>query len=207
MKRVFIVLTLCLIAEYFAFQMHTNHPLIRPPYFHTLLLCIQMGMCWAGVESARWLLRRSPIAGDEGVQSDWSRLWLWVGPPGGLLLTLACFLGSWVASLSDSRLAGPLVVAHICGGALAWLVAGFWTLPEALSDPDITAKERMLAMAGIATHALGFLAYFIYYPATTVPFVALLGSALFFFFLLFYLGMTCLTWAVIFQIWPAAKSR
>ena len=207
MKRVFLALSLSLAAEYWAFQLHTNHPLVRPAYFHTLLLFIQLSMCWSGIEAARWLLRRSLASTMEGVESDWVRLWLWVGPPGGLLLALACFLGKWADIISNTRLAGPLVVAHLSGGAVAWILAGFWTVPQAVTDPGMSNWERTLAFLGVVSHGLGFLAYFTVYPAATLTFAMLLGSALAFFYLLFYLGATCLSWALIFRFWPSAKPR
>ena len=140
MIRVFLSLVLAMVAEYYAFYVYRSHPLVRPAYFQTLCLVIQMSMCYSGIEAARWLLRHSPAAKAKGIESDWAKLWIWMGPPGGILLTLACLLGSFADHISESRLAGPLVVAHISGGALCWLIGGFWAVPLAFGDPQMTLR-------------------------------------------------------------------
>ena len=201
MIRILLVILLAVAGEYWAFQLYRTHPLVWPAHLQTLMLLVQMAMCWSGVESARWLLRKSPVARMPGVESDWVRLWLWVGPSGGLLLCLACFLGKWAYSVSDSQLAGPLLVANISGGAVCWLIGGFWAVPEAFSDKGMTNRERILALTGLLFHSLGFWIFATVYPANTLPhetspLILLLSSALFFFFLLFYLAVSCAVWSV-----------
>ena len=186
--------------ELWAFQVYRNHPLLLPEYFKMVLLCIQFIMCWGAVDAARWLLRRSPAARRSGPVSDWLRLWLWVGPSGGALLVLACLIGRWTDSISTSRLAGPLVVAHISGGALAWVLAAFWAVPELFGDSQTTLFDKLMALAGIAAHALGLWVYLRVYPGSTLSLVTLVAPMIYFALLLYYVLAATLVWDVFFRV-------
>ncbi|MGE0491549.1 MAG: hypothetical protein AB7S38_20225 [Vulcanimicrobiota bacterium] len=207
MLRVFAMFLVVTGLEVFAFWIHREHPIIKPDYWKTLLLFAQLGMSWGGLEACRWLLRRSPVAKLKGPVNDWTKLWLWTGPIGGLLLTKACLLGYLVHQYSESKLAGPLVVGHICGGALLWLVALPWAIQDVLADETIGLREKILLNLGIGSHLIGFVVYFTVYPAQTVPVVSLLSSLFFFYFILYYLMMVQLKWSLIFRFWkPSAEA-
>lgn len=205
MSRVFILYVAVTVLEFIAFWVYREHPIIRPDYWNTLLLVAQLGMCWGGVEAARWLLRRSPVAGLPGPTSEWTKLWLWAGPPGGLLLGVACLLGMLADQATSSKLAGPVVVAHLSGGAVLWVIASFWAAPDLLRDPESGHLERMLLNLGISSHILGLIVYFTIYPAQSVPFVSLLVTVFFFYFLLYYVMLTMMCWALVFRVWKPAN--
>jgi hypothetical protein len=172
--------------ECWAFQVYRSHPIVLPDYFKMMLLGIQFLMCWGAFDSSRWMLRRSPIARRPGPTSDWLRLWLWMGPSGGTALLAACYLGRWVDSLTTSRLAGPLIVAHVSGGALAWMVAAGWALPELLSDPVATAGNKGMALAGLLFHGLGLYIYLTVYPGSLGAVFGLVAPITYFALLLYY---------------------
>ncbi|MBI3928923.1 MAG: hypothetical protein HY319_25500 [Armatimonadetes bacterium] len=203
MKRVALLFLFVTALEWVAFRIHRNHPLVWPEYFSTVLLVIALVTCWAGIEAARWLLRTSPAARMPGPISDWTRLWVWIGPVGGALLCLGCLLGSLANKISPSHLAGFLVVGHFSGGALAWVAALPWAAPDLYRDPDAGYVEKTLLNLGLFTHALGFLTFFLVYPGTHPEFSIgwLLASAYFFNFILYYLMVSVLCWAAIFRFW------
>ncbi len=201
MVRIVFVFLVVTVVELFAFWIHREHPMVKPDYWKAVLLTAQLGMSWGGVEACRWLLRRSPVAQLKGPENDWTKLWVWTGPVGGLLLVKACLLGYLADTYADSRLAGPIIVGHICGGALLWLLCLPWAMPDLLNDPEITIRERLLLNFGIASHLLGFVVYFTVYPGQSVPLVSLLSSLFFFYLLLYYLMLCMIKWAVIFRFW------
>ena len=195
--------------EFWAFNIYRDHPLGgRPAHFHVLTLVIQFLMVWAGVESARWLLRRSPASRAQGPFSDMTRLWIWLGPWNGLLLGLACLAGSRVADSDLGPLAGFLVVAHFSGGALLWCLASAWTIPDLFVDSEVSWRDRAMALAGTLSHALGFAAYALVFPAARTPLrlavhpvLYLVLTSLVFCYLMFYIYAGMLTWGAIFQLW------
>lgn len=206
MKRLLFLLVVVTGLEFWAFKIHSNHPIQHPSVFDPLLLTIQLAMCWGGVEGARWLLRRSPIRNRTGPESEWTKLWLWVGPPGGVLFCLAILIGKIAYEMSTHRLAGPIVVAHLSGGAVIWLLCSLWTFPEVLADSQCKPIDKALAVTGMVTHLVGLALYGNLYPAETIkgPWMVLLASAVLFYFLLYYVWVSCLAWAVFFK---AARKR
>ncbi|MEW6278363.1 MAG: hypothetical protein AB1758_07070 [Candidatus Eremiobacterota bacterium] len=193
----FVFITLC---ELVAFAAYRNHPLAQPGWFGPLLDAIKVAMCWGGVEGARWLLRKSPIA-RKGAGNDWSRLWLWVGPPSGLLLALACVLGWCVAQVQVGRLAGPLVVAHAAAGALSWLIAAPWVVGDLFRQTTSACVERRVLYLGIFFHLCGLTLYAWLYPARTMPPLALVGSLMFYYFILYHLMVSVLLLGGLFRLW------
>jgi hypothetical protein len=196
-----LLLPLMLALEFWAYKVFRDHPLSQPAYFNVILLLVQVVMTWAGIESARWLLRRSVVSKAKGPFEDHVRLWVWIGPFGGLWLTAACLLGGWLAeSPSFGPLAGFVVVAHFSGGAVLWTLGSAWVLPGLMADPDTTLRDWFLAIMGFMSHVLGFTAYYLVFPALRTPLklvhplAYLVGTALIFCYLAFYVYAAVLTW-------------
>ena len=207
MKRVITIFAVVTLLEIWALIIFRGHPLVRPEWFSTLLLVIQLLMGLGGVQACRWLLRSSPIARLEGPQRDWTKLWLWSGPVGGLLLVKACVLGKLVAGYFNSLLIGWLVTAHIAGGVVIWMVALPWALSDLFSDRTTGFRERLLMQLGIASHILGLAVYLGFFPGRELKPVSLLAAVYFFGAILYYLMSVTVTWAFIFRFWqPKALS-
>ncbi len=195
-----LLLPVMLALEVWAFKIFRDHPLDRPPSFGILTILVQALMTWAGVEAARWLLRRSAVSKARGPYEDHVRLWVWTGPFGGLWLGAACLVGAWLAETIYGPLAGFVVVAHFSGGALLWVLASAWVLPALMADPDTTMRDWLMAITGFMSHVLGFAAYALVFPAMRTPFprmhpaLFLVGSGLIFCYLAFYVYACVLTW-------------
>ena len=205
MKRVVILLGAITILELWALYVFRGHPLVRPEWFGTLLLVIQLLMGLCGIRASRWLLRRSPVAGLEGPQRDWTKLWLWCGPPGGILLIKFCLLGKLAAVYFNSLLIGWLVTAHMAGGAVVWSIAMPWAISDLLSDPDTGFRERILMQVGIASHVVGLAVYLGYFPGADLKPVSLLAAVYFFGAILYYIAAVMVQWAFIFQFWKPTR--
>ncbi len=201
MKRIFILTVLITFLEVWAFVVFRSHPLTRPEWFPTLLLSIQLLMGLGGIYSARWLLRDSPIAKLEAPFSDWTKLWLWCGPLGGLLLVVACLLGQLATENTNTILAGLVVTAHIAGGAVLWTVALPWAVADLYNDEAAGFRERLLMQLGIASHVIGFSVYFGFFPGREVPPLSVLGAVYFFGFNLYYIMLVSIGWNTIFRWW------
>lgn len=201
MKKVVSMFVVITILELWALYLFRGHPLVRPEWFGTLLLIIQLMMGLGGVYACRWLLRSSPVARLEGPQSDWTKLWLWCGPLGGILLSIFCVLGKVVAAYTHSTIVGWMVTAHIAGGAVVWVAGLPWAVSDLFDDSTTGFRERLLMQLGIASHVLGFAVYFGFFPGRDMKPVSLLAAVYFFGSILYYLISVTVTWNVIFKFW------
>ncbi len=191
----FIVITAM---ELYAFFAYRSHPIVQPAWFGHLLGAIKLAMCWGGIEAARWLLRQSPIA-KRGAGNDWTRLWLWLGPPSGILLVLACLLGYLATLVTPGRLVGPLIVAHAAAGALSWLIAAPWVLKEIFGSTS--RLEKGVLFAGLLTHLTGLAVYYTFYPGERLNPLSILGSLFFYYFIAYHVMLSCLMLAGLFKFW------
>ncbi len=208
MKRLVFLFIAVTLAELFAFQVFRDHPIRRPAYFSGLLTCIQFLMCYGGIESARWLLRRSPAAEAAGPESDWARLWLWLGPPGGVLMVLSS-LAAWIASNQSPSWVGPaILLAHAAGGGIVWLLASLEMLPKLA---QVSASSRrlcgLLAASGLLSHLLGIYFYAKFYPAGQLQVGLFVIATLLFYFVFYYIWAACLCWSVLFRFWKPAPAQ
>ena len=201
MKRVYTVGLVVLALELWAYSVFRGHPLVRPEWFSTLLLVIQLLMSLGGIYAARWLLRRSPVSKLDGPRSDWTKLWLWCGPIGGLLLVKACVLGKLAVDHTGSLLPGLVIAAHIAAGAVVWTVALPWAVSDLFADPTTGFRERLLMQLGIAAHVIGFAVYIGFFPGREVPPLSLLGAVFIFGFNLYYIMTVAVSWSIIFLFW------
>lgn len=201
MKKVLSALILITALEIWALFIFRGHPLVRPEWFSTLLLLIQLMMGVGGVQACRWLLRSSPVSKLDGPQRDWTKLWLWCGPVGGLLLAVACVLGKLVAGYFSSVLIGWAVTAHIAGGAVLWTVALPWATSDLFNDSTTGFRERLLMQLGIASHVFGFAVYLGFFPGSEVKPISLLAAVYFFGFILYYLIAATVSWWILFKFW------
>lgn len=201
MKRVYTLGLIVLALELWAYSVFRGHPLVRPEWFSTLLLVIQLLMSLGGIYAARWLLRRSPVAKLDGPRRDWTKLWLWCGPIGGLLLVKACVLGKLAVDATGSMLPGLVIAAHIAAGAVVWTIALPWAVSDLFADPTTGFRERLLMQLGIAAHVFGFAVYIGFFPGRDVPPLSLLGAVFIFGFNLYYIMTVAITWSIIFLFW------
>jgi hypothetical protein len=200
-KKVLATLAVITILELWALFVFRGHPLVQPEWFGTLLLIIQLVMGLGGIYACRWLLRSSPISKLAGPERDWTKLWLWCGPVGGILLAAACVLGKVVAGYFNSVLIGWIVTAHIAGGAVIWTIALPWAVSDLFSDSTTGFRERLLMQIGIASHVLGFAVYLGFFPGKDLKPVSLLIAVYFFGSILYYLIAVAVYWAFLFQFW------
>jgi len=161
-----------------------------------------------GIESARWLLRRSPAAEAAGPESDWARLWLWLGPPGGVLMVLSS-LAAWIASNQSPSWVGPaILLAHAAGGGIVWLLASLEMLPKLA---QVSASSRrlcgLLAASGLLSHLLGIYFYAKFYPAGQLQVGLFVIATLLFYFVFYYIWAACLCWSVLFRFWKPAPAQ
>ena len=201
MKRVYTLGLLLLALEVWAYTFFRDHPLVRPDWFSTLLLVIQLLMCVGGIYAAKWLLRRSPIARLEAPMRDWTKLWLWCGPIGGLLLAKACVIGKFVADGSGTLLPGLIVVAHIAAGAVVWTAALPWAASDLFADEMTGFRERLLMQLGIASHIIGFAVYIGFFPGREIPPLTILAAVVIFGFNLYYIMAVAVGWSFVFRFW------
>lgn len=201
MKKVLATLGFITILELWALFLFREHPIVRPEWYGTLLLVIQLLMGLGGIYACRWLLRVSPISKLQGPERDWTKLWLWCGPVGGLLLVKFCLLGKFAAAYFSSVFIGFLVTAHIAGGAVIWAIALPWAVSDLFNDPTTGFRERLLMQLGIASHILGFAVYLGFFPGKELKPVSLLFAVYFFGAVLYYLIAVAVHWAVLFRFW------
>jgi hypothetical protein len=201
MKRVYTVGLIVLALELWAYSVFREHPLVRPEWFGTLLLVIQLLMSLGGIYGARWLLRHSPIAKLEGPRRDWTRLWLWCGPIGGVLLVKACILGKLAADASGALFPGLVIAAHIAAGAVVWTVALPWAVSDLFADETTGFRERLLMQLGIAAHVIGFAVYIGFFPGRDVSPLTLVAAVFVFGFNLYYIMNVAIVWSFIFKFW------
>ena len=201
MKKILATLLTITVLEIWALSVFRGHPLVRPEWFPSLLLVIQLLMGLGGVYASRWLLRYSPVSKLEGPSSDWTKLWLWCGPVGGFLLIKACLLGKIVAAYFSSSIIGWAVAAHIAGGAVIWAVSLPWAVSDLLRDHRAGFRERLLMQAGIASHILGFAVYIGYFPGPDLNPISLLAAVYFFGAVLYYIMAVAVQWAILFKFW------
>lgn len=162
-------------------------------------------MCVGGVESARWLLRRSPAARAAGPESDWVRLWLWLGGPLGLglvgVLGLSWAISGWLSPKVDLLLMG-----HFVPGALLWLGGALWAVPELVRGRELARPlTRRLVALGACTHGLGLALYLWVHPGLlrgpwkvdVGVLVTLLGQYQFLFYAVLAGG---LAWGLVFRL-------
>lgn len=186
-------------------------PSLRPGWYPASLSAIAILMCVGGVESARWLLRRSPAATAPGPASDWTRLWLWTGVPGGLFLVLGLLAG-WVLSPWLPPKTSLLLLGHFVTGAVLWLGASFWAVRDMLSRSWTSPLPKRFMLAGLGLHGLGVGLYLWVYPALLRgPWkvdLGLLFSLLgHYYFLFYYVLVAGLAWGLVFRFWlpPVAE--
>jgi hypothetical protein len=202
--KVLLALIVSLALELWAFSIYRNSPLSKPAHFHTIVLLIQLVMCWSGLEGARWFLRRSQFNQQSRVDSDLTRLWIWMGLPSGLVCSVTCLLAMWLQGLSNSVVVGPLVLAHSAGGALTWLSGCYWALPKCISSKELSIQEKILVALGFLSHAIAGAVYWYIYPGATIPLAALFLSLIPFFFILFHIAL-CSSFYYIYSV--VAPSR
>jgi hypothetical protein len=200
-RRVKIILIIITLLELWALYIFREHPLVRPEWYGSLLLGIQLLMGVGGVYACRWMLRKSPIGKLEGPKRDWTKLWLWCGPLGGLLLVKFCILGKLFATYLNSIFVGWLVTAHIAGGAVIWLIALPWAVTDLFNDETTGFRERLLMQLGIASHVIGLSVYLGFFPGRDLKPVSLLAAVYFFGSILYYLIAISVKWSLIFRFW------
>ncbi|MBT9586843.1 hypothetical protein IV102_26095 [bacterium] len=202
MKRLVLTFILVTMAEIYAFWVFRSHPISRPDYFPALLTVIQFFMSYGGIESARWLLRKSPVARTPGPDSDWTRLWIWLGLPGGLLMVATSGL-AWLASTQTTSWLSPaILLGHAAGGGILWLCASLEMLPSLARIQ--TAARRLngnLALMGLFTHLLGLYFYAKVYPAGQLKVGLFIVAVLLTYFVFYYVWAACMFWAIIFRFW------
>lgn len=201
MKKVISTFAVVTILELWALYIFRSHPLVKPEWFNTLLLVIQLLMGLGGIYACRWLLRSSPVAKLEGPENDWTRLWLWCGPLGGLLLVKFCILGKLAMLYFNSMLVAWVITAHIAGGAVVWVIGLPWAISNLFDDPTTGFRERLLMQLGIASHVIGLAVYLGFFPGKDLKPASLLLAVYFFGSILYYLMSIALSWFVIFKFW------
>ncbi len=185
-------------------------PSARPGWYTTAQSAAALLMCVGGVEAARWLLRRSPAAAAAGPRSDWTRLWMWTGVPGGGFLVLGLLL-TWGLSPFLGPKTSLLLMGHFVTGAMVWLGVAFWPLKDLLANPLPSPLPRRLMLAGLGLHGLGVAVYCWVYPALLrgpwkVDLGLLFSLVSHYYFVFYYILLAGLTWGVAFRWWtpPAA---
>lgn len=209
MKRLLLAFVVVTLAEAFAYSVFRAHPISLPGYFSGLLTAIQFVMCYGGIESARWLLRRSPAAHTGGPESDWARLWLWLGPPGGVLMVISSVVAGIVAHASPSNLTPAIFLAHAAGGGILWLCFSLEMLVQlARLHPSVQKLNWTLALTGLATHLCGAWMYMKHYPAAQLEVKMVVLAILLANFVFYYVWASCLVWSIVFRFWtpPPAKA-
>lgn len=187
-------------------------PSQRPGWYDGALSAIAILMCVGGVESARWLLRRSPAATAPGPASDWTRLWLWTGVPGGLFLVLGLLL-CWALSGVLAPKAGLLLLGHFVTGALIWMGAAFWAVPDMRKASPASPLPGQLMAGGLGLHALGTALYLWGFPALLrgpwkVDLGLLFSMISHYYFIFYYVLVAGLAWGLVFRAWqpPVAEA-
>ncbi len=202
---IFIAVTL---AEAFAYNVFRTHPISLPGYFSGLLTAIQFLMCYGGIESARWLLRQSPAARAGGPDSDWARLWLWLGPPGGILMVVSSLVAGWAANNSPSLLTPAIFLAHAAGGGILWLCASVDMLVHlARLHPSVQKLNWSLALGGLLTHLAGAWMYMKHYPAGELEPKMVVLAILLANFVFYYVWASCLAWSLVFRFWKPEPAQ
>jgi hypothetical protein len=202
MLAVFCVLTVLEVAVALALG---QAPAERPGWYGFALTAVAALMCVGGVESARWLLRRSPAATAPGPSSDWTRLWLWTGVPGGLFLVLG-LLSAWVSSPFLGPKASMLWMGHFVTGAMVWLGVAFWPVRDVLGTRDASGLSQRLMQAGLGLHGLGIALYLWGYPALLrgpwkVDLGLLFSLAGHYYFVFYDVLLAGLLWGLVFRFW------
>lgn len=180
-------------------------PSQRPGWYDSAMSAIAILMCVGGVESARWLLRRSPAAAAPGPVSDWTRLWLWTGIPGGALLTGGLLL-SWLLSGALPPKVSLLLLGHFVTGSLIWIGAAFWAVPDLLKTRIASPLPRQMMFAGLGLHGLGTAIYLWGYPALLrgpwkVDLGLLFSMISHYYFIFYYVLVAGLFWGLVFRTW------
>lgn len=202
MKRLVLTLILVTLAEIYAFIVFRNHPISRPDYFPALLTVIQFFMSYGGIESARWLLRKSPVANTPGPDSDWTRLWIWLGPPGGLLMIATSILALLTSKSTPGWLPPAIILGHAAGGGILWLFASLEMLPSlARIRPSARSLNGGLALVGLFTHLTGIIFYSQIYPAGQLKVGLFLVAVLLTYFVFYYVWLSCMFWGLVFLFW------
>ncbi len=180
-------------------------PSARPFWYATAQSTAALLMCVGGVEAARWLLRRSPAVSAPGPRSDWSRLWLWTGVPGGLFLVVGLLL-TWAVAPYLGPKASLLLMGHFVTGAMVWLAVSFWPIRDVLTSPSPEPLPRLLMLTGLGLHGLGVILYCWVYPALLrgpwkVDLGLLFSLVSHYYFVFYYILLAGLAWSVAFRWW------
>lgn len=208
MKRLVFAFILVTGMEAMALHLFRTRPFSLPGYFSALLTAIQFVMCYGGIESARWLLRRSPVAHTGGPESDWARLWVWLGPPGGLLMVLSSLLAAWASQHTVRALTPAIVLAHAAGGGILWLCASLEMVRKLAGlHPRLQKQNWTLALLGLMSHLAGIWMYVKYFPAGELQVRMLFVALLLVYFVFYYIWAACLIWAVVFRFWQPAPAQ
>lgn len=134
----------------------------RASWYEYVLTAVALLMCWGGVESAYWMLRKSPIASITKGGSDWGTLWLWSGIPSGLIMISLLILGWLADSIVPQSISIILITQAIMGPAL-WVLAILWLSKEA---PSFRKSQlySILWIGGLLSHLLGILISLYLFP-------------------------------------------
>ncbi len=205
MSRMLVVFCALTLLEVLVAGALGQSPAARPVWYATAQSTAALLMCVGGVESARWLLRRSPAATAPGPASDWSRLWLWTGVPGGLFLA-AGLLVTWGLSPVLGPKTSLLLMGHFVTGAMVWLAVAFWPIRDVLTTPGPSPLPRYLMLAGLGLHGLGVALYCWVYPALLrgpwkVDLGLLFSLAGHYYFVFYDILLAGLAWSVAFRWW------
>lgn len=151
----------------------------RAAWYGWSVALVGLAMCWGGAEAARWLLRESPLVKVANPSSDWAKLWVYSGVPGGVLmlfwLGLGWLLHGWVSASVSTVLLGQALL-----GPAVWLVVAPWIVKDLASvSGGVEAVAGKVAVA-LAVHALGMLVAYGVYPhlagASLTTLIALASS-------------------------------
>jgi hypothetical protein len=210
--RLLALFGLITIIEIVAVYLIRTRPLLLPTWFATLLGAAKLLMCVGGVEAARWLLRHSPAAHRKVPESDWTRLWLWTGVPGGFMLGVGSLLGKLATLLLPGRIIDFFLLGHFVAGALVWTAAAPWAVADTLKSRAPATLERRLMELGLLFHGLGFALLAWVYPGLAYrkwPEALLwtLGQITHYYYIFYYVLLAALLWGAAFRYWrPAAEA-
>ena len=137
----------------------------RAGWYEMAMTFIGVAMCCGGVEAARWMLRESPMASVATPKSDWVKLWMWSGIPGGFLMLFWLLSGWLCSSLLSSQLMIIIIGLALMGPAI-WMISVPWMLKELYTSyrTGVSAITAALVAGGGTLHLFGALFAFYVFP-------------------------------------------
>lgn len=179
-------------------------PAQRPEWYAAVMSCIAFLMCWGGVESSRWLLRKSPVARVKGPRSEWDKLWLWLGPTGGALAVVG-LLVAWAVSPFLGAKMNTLVYGHFIAGPALWLVGAGWALKGLYTEGALAGLNGKLLGLGMATHLLAVAIMLWVYPGFALmgwqlAALSLVNLGAYYCFAFFYVMVAGAMWIPVFRL-------